>query len=285
MPLTASLLLLADSRLPAGGHAHSGGMEAATVAGLVGDEASLEDFLRGRLATAGLAAAGLAAAACAHAAEVAGGAPACWAGLDAEAAARTPSPAQRAAARVQGRALLRAARAAWPHPVLDSLAAGTALAAEPAAEGRAAGEPAAGDPAAGDPAAGGPSAPYHPVVLGACAWITGGTPGDAALIAATGAITSPASAAIRLLGLDPLAVTGLLARLGPETAAVAAQAAGAAEQSGTSATDPGGTGTGSTAAGVSGPGAGWAGLPAPASPGLDMLAERHAREEVALFES
>ena len=107
MPLTAALLLLADSRLPAGGHAHSGSMEAVTVAGLVDDVDGLEGFLRGRLATAGLASAGLAAAACGHAAETAAGAPACWAELDAEAAARTPSPAQRTAARVQGRALLR----------------------------------------------------------------------------------------------------------------------------------------------------------------------------------
>jgi urease accessory protein len=259
MSLTPALRLLADSRLPAGGHAHSGGMEAATVAGLVGDEHSLEGFLRGRLATAGLASAGLAAAACGHASEVAAGAPACWAGLDAEAAARTPSPAQRTAARVQGRALLRAARAAWPHPVLDSLAAGSGPAA--------------------DPAAGGPAAPYHPIVLGACAWITGGTPGDAALIAATAAITGPASAAIRLLGLDPLTVTGLLARLGPETAAVAAHAAGAAEHGAA------GTGTGTRVSGATGPGTRWAGLPAPASPGLDLLAERHAQEEVALFES
>ncbi len=250
MPLTPALLLLADSRLPAGGHAHSGSMEAATVAGLVGAVDGLEGFLRGRLATAGMTSAGLAAAACGHAAEMAAGAPACWAELDAEAAARTPSPAQRTAARVQGRALLRAARAAWPHPVLDSLAAGSGLAA--------------------DPAASGPAAPHHPIVLGVCAWITGGTPGDAALIAATGAITSPASAAIRLLGLDPLTVTGLLARLGPETAAVAAQAASAADRCG-----PGTTGAGAR----------WAGLPAPASPGLDLLAERHAREEVALFES
>jgi urease accessory protein len=249
MPLTAPLLLLADSRLPAGGHAHSGGMEAATVAGLVGDADGLEGFLRGRLATAGLASAGLAAAACGHAAEVAAGAPACWAGLDAEAAARTPSPAQRTASRVQGRALLRAARAAWPHPVLGSLAAG-GLAA--------------------DPAASSPAAPFHPVVLGACAWITGGTPGEAALIAATSAITSPASAAIRLLGLDPLLVTGLLARLGPEAAAVAAAAARAADH---------------RPPGDRGPAGRWARLPAPASPGLDLLAQRHAREEVALFES
>ena len=279
MPLTPALLLLADSRLQAGGHAHSGGMEAATVAGLVGDEHGLEGFLRGRLATAGLASAGLAAAACGHASEVAAGAPACWAGLDAEAAARTPSPAQRTAARVQGRALLRAARAAWPHPVLDSLAAGSGLAP--------------------DPAGGGPAAPYHPLVLGACAWITGGTPGDAALIAATGAITGPASAAIRLLGLDPLTVTGLLARLSPETAAVAAQAAAAAEHgatgtpgTGTPGTGTPGTGTtsgttgpGTTTSGTTGPGTRWAALPAPASPGLDLLAERHAQEEVALFES
>ena len=187
MPLTAPLLLLADSRLPAGGHAHSGGIEAATVAGLVTDSAGLDGFLRGRLATAGLASAALAAAACGHAAEVDAGATARWLELGTEAAARTPSPAQRAAAQTQGRALLRAARAAWPHPVLDSLAAD------------------------------GP--PYHPVVLGACAWITGGTPADAAVLAATAAITGPASAAIRLLGLDPLAVTGLLARLSTDVTA------------------------------------------------------------------
>jgi urease accessory protein len=149
---------------------------------------------------------------------------------------------------------------------------------------------AAGSDRAADPAARGPAAPYHPIVLGVCAWITGGTPGDAALIAATGVVTSPASAAIRLLGLDPLAVTGLLARLGPETAAVAAQAASAADRSGPGTTGAGTTGAGTTGAGTTGsgrsaPGARWAALPAPASPGLDLLAERHAREEVALFES
>ncbi len=256
MPLTASLLLLADSRLPAGGHAHSGGVEAATVAGLIVGEASLDGFLRGRLATAGLAAAGLAAAACAHAAEVSGGAPARWAVLGTEAAARTPSPAQRAAAQAQGRALLRAARAAWPHPVLESLAAS----ARPGIGLASAGPAAPGSPGS-TPASPGAAAPYHPVVLGACTWITGGVPADAALLAATAAITGPASAAIRLLGLDPLAVTGLLARYDADVAALAAAAAGAAARGD------------------------WAALPAPSAPGLDLLAERHAREEVALFES
>src|SRR5450756_2319955 len=59
-------LLLSDSRFPAGGHAHSGGVEPAVTAGTVTDVASLEVFLRGRHATAGLVAAGLAAAACAR---------------------------------------------------------------------------------------------------------------------------------------------------------------------------------------------------------------------------
>jgi urease accessory protein len=48
----SALLLLADARLPAGGHAHSGGLEAAVAAGRVVDAASLDGFLRGRLATA-----------------------------------------------------------------------------------------------------------------------------------------------------------------------------------------------------------------------------------------
>ena len=140
--MSVAALLLSDSRFPAGGHAHSGGVEPAVTAGTVSDLGSLEVFLRGRLRTAGLVAAGLAAAACARAA-MRSGAGACrrtgrapagrtqarmglgptvrsihgfdlWGELDAEADARTPSPAQRAASRRQGRALLRAARVAWP---------------------------------------------------------------------------------------------------------------------------------------------------------------------------
>ena len=259
MPLTAPLLLLADSRLPAGGHAHSGGLEAAAAAGRVDGMPGLEGFLRGRLATAGLASAGLAAAACQHAAAVAGGAAPRWAELDAEAAARTPSPAQRRAARAQGRALLRAARAAWPHPVLDALAADRSH--DPAG-------PLTADPGAASPGAAGPGAasrradgPFHAIILGACVWVAGGTPADAAVIAATAAISGPAAAAIRLLGLDPLAVTGLLARLAGDVAGLAEVACRAAR-----AGD-------------------WAALPAPASPGLDLLAQRHALQEVALFES
>ncbi|MFL6056913.1 MAG: hypothetical protein ACJ72W_29040, partial [Actinoallomurus sp.] len=111
--MDAALLLLADSRLPAGGHAHSGGVETAAATGVVHDLATLAAFLRGRLATTGLVTAGLAAAACAYADEPAapagvyrsdGGGPdadertpvgapfAGWAGLDARVYAREPGP-------------------------------------------------------------------------------------------------------------------------------------------------------------------------------------------------
>ena len=82
----AALLVLADGRFPAGGHAHSGGAEAAVHAGRITGAASLEEFCRGRLHTAGLVAAALAASA------ALGVDPAA---LDVAADARTPSPALR----------------------------------------------------------------------------------------------------------------------------------------------------------------------------------------------
>ncbi|MDP9388377.1 MAG: urease accessory protein UreF, partial [Actinomycetota bacterium] len=51
--MVLSALLLADGRFPAGGHAHSAGVEAAVADGRVGDVASLAAFARGRLWTAG----------------------------------------------------------------------------------------------------------------------------------------------------------------------------------------------------------------------------------------
>ena len=41
--MTAALLTLADSRLPSGGHAHSGGIEQAVTDGLVRISAGIED--------------------------------------------------------------------------------------------------------------------------------------------------------------------------------------------------------------------------------------------------
>ena len=98
---TAGLLLLADSRFPAGGHAHSGGVEAVVDRGLLRDAGDLGVFLDGRVAGAGTVVAAVAAAGCllAERAE-----PGDWARWDAAVSARTPSAALREASRVQGSA-------------------------------------------------------------------------------------------------------------------------------------------------------------------------------------
>ena len=226
--MSVAALLLSDARFPAGGHAHSGGLESAATAGSVTDIASLEVFLRGRLRTAGMVAAGLAAAACGRASDDR------WDELDAEADARTPSPAQREASRRQGRALLRAARAAWPDAQwLADLAA---------------------------PAAGYRAGPHHAVVLGAAAAAAGCTAAEAARIAAYQSVSGPASAAVRLLALDPMRAAAVLARLAGDVDDTAEHAAACA----------------------AGP---LSDLPYPSAPALDLLAEAHIRAEVRLFES
>jgi urease accessory protein len=207
---------------------------------------SLEVFLRGRLRTAGLVAAALAAAACAHARGTSEGEAASvredyWELLDAEADARTPAPAQRSASRRQGRALLRTARVAWPDASWL-----TALADLARREQR-----------GGQEYRGGP---HHAVVLGAAAAAAGCPPAEAARIAAYQAVAGPVSAAVRLLALDPMRATGVLARLAGEIEMIAEQ--GAAHADGP-------------------PGE----LPCPSAPALDLLAETHIRAEVRLFES
>ncbi|MFJ9740723.1 urease accessory protein UreF [Streptomyces sp. NPDC101166] len=172
----AALLVLADGRFPAGGHAHSGGAEEAVKAGRITDAASLESFCRGRLHTAGLVAAALAAAA------AAGADPA---ELDAAADARTPSPALRLVARRLGRQLMRAARATWPGAELDAVADRF------------------------------PKGAHQAVVLGLAARSAGLGPEDAAYCAVYESVSGPASAVVRLLSLDPFEATGVLARLAP----------------------------------------------------------------------
>jgi urease accessory protein len=58
----STLLTLADSRLPTGGHVHSGGIEEAVTGGLVVDIETLRAYLRRRIRTHGLVTASLAAA-------------------------------------------------------------------------------------------------------------------------------------------------------------------------------------------------------------------------------
>ncbi|MFJ4788365.1 urease accessory protein UreF [Streptomyces sp. NPDC088794] len=187
----ATLLVLADGRFPAGGHAHSGGAEAAVKAGRITGAASLADFCRGRLHTAGLVSGAVAAAAVLG---VAAGE------LDAAVDARTPSPALRGASRRLGRQLTRAARATWPSAELDVLAREF------------------------------PKGAHQPVVLGLTARAAGLGPEDAAYCAAYESVSGAASATVRLLSLDPFDATGVLARLAPELDRVADRAVEAARR-------------------------------------------------------
>jgi urease accessory protein len=295
--MSIAALLLADARFPAGGHAHSGGLEPAATAGTVTDMASLEVFLRGRLRTAGMVAAGLAAAACVRARKTGdrdadrddamgraspGALDQTWAELDMEADARTPSRAQREASRRQGRALLRAARAAWPDADwLAGLAAPAAtrepkgavpsgltsdegarredgMRRRPEASGEGTAAPAT--TATGAAPAEYRGGPHHAVVLGAAVAAAGCSAEDAARIAAYQSVAGPASAAVRLLALDPMRAAAVLAGLSGAVDDIASTAASYAH----------------------GP---LADLPYPSAPALDLLAEAHIRAEVRLFES
>jgi urease accessory protein UreF len=221
---------------------HSGGLEEAAARGVVRTESDLPEFLRTRLHTAGLLSAVFAAAAAVAEPD--------WRRLDEELDARTPSEAQRTASRTQGRAMARAARVmgAGLRPPVQRYGTGPT---EDVGRGVGCGQLAGLLDAF--------ARPHHPLVLGAIV----GVPRAAALAAAYLAVSGPASASVRLLGLDPLRVNATVAALAGDIEAVADRAAA------TAGLDP-------------------ADLPAPGSPGLDLLAEehdRHHREEVRLFVS
>ncbi|MGW9071951.1 urease accessory protein UreF, partial [Streptomyces yangpuensis] len=126
------------------------------------------------------------------------------------------------------------ARATWPDPGLERLAAAF------------------------------PRGAHQPVVLGLTARAAGLGPLDAAHVAAYESVGGPATATVRLLGLDPFEASGVLARLAPELDAVAARAAEAGRR-----------------ALLDGPEA----LPAASSPLLEIAAEVHAGWPVRLFAS
>lgn len=179
MASASDLLLLADGRLPAGGHAHSGGLEQAVELGDVRDAADLERFLNGLLQTAMRTSITVAAQACAawHRDQ-----PDALLRLDAEESARTPSAVLRSASRAQGRQLLRAAAAIWPQPELAAL--------PPLPQG-----------------------PHLALAQGITAARLRLAPIDAARLAAYGACSAAATAAVRLLGLDPFSVHAVIARV------------------------------------------------------------------------
>jgi urease accessory protein len=219
--LPSLLLLMLDSRSPAGAHSHSGGMEAAIEAGSVRDLADVEQFCRGRLRTSGLVAASAAAAA----ARLPLDEPMAWRELDYAVSARIPSEAMRIASRQLGSGLRRLLRASVPSAPLAqawSLIDG---------------------------------APHQPLVLGAACTLSGADPVTAALAAALSTCTASASAAVRLLGLDPFGAHAMLARLAPDIDRLAATAAALDE------------------------------VAADSAPALDLLADFQLTREVRLFAS
>lgn len=207
----ATLFALADSRLPIGGHVHSGGVEEAVASGVVRDVATVELYLRRRIRTSGLVAASLAAAVCAGKLDPAR--------AEVEADARTPAPAARAASRAQGRGLLRLAKQVWPGAdwtVLDAR-------------------------------------PHLSSAFGVVGQVCGATPAETAAVVVYTTMTGAATAAQRLLALDPAAVAACTIRLGELCDRTAADAA--------------------------------TGLAALSDPLQDVLAQRHLVREMPLFAS
>jgi urease accessory protein len=207
----ATLLTLADSRLPTGGHVHSGGVEEAVASGLVVDIATLRAYLRRRIRTQGLVTASVAAAV--HNGTLTPEA------ADRETDARTPAPAARQASRAQGRGLLRLARRVWPGSDWEPLGA----------------------------------TPHLAVAAGAVGKAGGLTPEQTALSVVYTTMTGSATAAQRLLALDPGDVAALTFELSP-----------LCEQTATDA--------GKELADLS-------------DPLLDVLAQRHSQRERPLFMS
>jgi urease accessory protein len=183
MSSLATLLALSDSRLPTGGHVHSGGVEEAVTSGLVNDLPTLAAYLRRRIRTHGLVTASLAVAVRTETLTVAQ--------ADLETDARTPAPAARVASRAQGRGLARLARRVWPDNDWNALGA----------------------------------RPHLAVAAGCVGSASGLLPEDVALSVVYTTMTGSATAAQRLLALDPGDVAALTFDLAPMCDQMAADAA------------------------------------------------------------
>ena len=109
--------------------------------------------------------------------------------IDAELTIRTPSAVARQTSRALGRSLMRTAARLWPDDPV------------PRVNGRPA---------------------MQPVVLGRVATLSGCSPGEAALCVTHGLAGSMATAALRLLGMEPFSVTAVLHSLREDVAATAA---------------------------------------------------------------
>ncbi|MEZ0163200.1 urease accessory protein UreF [Kineococcus sp. LSe6-4] len=175
------LALLADARLPVGGHTQSAGVEPAmTHGGLTAQD--VPAFVAGRLRTVVAVEAGTAVVSRHH---VLAGAD--LARVHRAWAARTPSAPLRAASETLGRGYLRLARTLWPDPPhLDGGWAGFERTC-----GR---------------------TPPRPLVLGALAAVAGLDAGRLVRLCAHEDVATAAAAVLKLDPLDPLVATGWVLR-------------------------------------------------------------------------
>lgn len=210
-------LLLADSRFPSGSYAHSLGLEQAVRDGL----RDVPAFIRARQRHVAAAEAAFAVAARRQAGDAEALA---W--LDREWAARSPAPALREAGRRLGSQLLRAAVVAFPAAAqLAAYRSASRLTPRPIAVGVVAAD------------------------LGVCA-------ADTALLALYDDAATVASAALKLLPLDPAVTARWLADLAP---AMAREAAAIAHDDGP--------------------------LPSPAAVAIELSAPIHLEQRERLFAS
>jgi len=216
-------MLLADGRFPAGSYAHSLGLEQAVADGL--EASGVAGFIGARLRLVAEPEARIALAArrgaCSDGVEGA-------LVVDEEFAARCPSPVLRDSARRLGGALLRSAAAVWPAEGGSRLARRGAPAHAPAHDGALIRR--YRDGSASTP---------RPVALGVVAAATGLGDEELTTLALYDDAATVASAALKLLALDPAHASRWVAQLAPwieDTARlVAADARPLAEQSGPAA--------------------------------------------------
>jgi urease accessory protein len=181
------LAMLADARLPTGAHAHSAGLEPAILGGLSDHGRCLDDipaYARSRLRTVTATEAGAAVVARSH-----------WLdGLplsDVEDAwtARTPSGAVRAAARQLGRGYLRLAHGLWPTEMEGTFERG--------------------------------AAPPRPLVLGVIGAVNDLSARQVAQLVGYDDVQTIASAALKLVPLDPVVAARWVLGLHPDIEAMA----------------------------------------------------------------
>jgi urease accessory protein len=234
----AALLALADGRFPSGGYAHSGGLEQAIRQGWVANIDDLSDFLRGRAHTTGLMNAAFAAACHPQAQAMLADTPSAdhehsapptsvLHTLDAELRARTPSPELRQLGQWLGKLMLRSVQKIYPDHGIEEI----------------------------------PENLQQPLVYGSITHILGLDQRAAAAVVLHEAVTGPATAAVKLMSIDPYQAHGSIVRLAPELDRVALAAV---EYANTLPIQD---------------------LPALSSPLSDFAAELHSEDHVRLFAS